>query len=89
MIKVNLMHKNYGEASVKSVNVFRIIFIYSGCLFKKKILFLTTNIEFPRERHAQYQRYMKYLNLNVWGFGGISATYSFPQNFCKSSATFF
>lgn len=34
------MHDNYGEASVKSVNIFSIIFIYSGCLFrrKKKIL---------------------------------------------------
>lgn len=46
MIKVNLMHKNYGEASVKSVNVFRIIFIYSGCLFKKKFCFLLQILNF-------------------------------------------
>lgn len=30
------MHGNYGEASVKSVNMFRIIFIFSGCLLRKK-----------------------------------------------------
>lgn len=37
-IKVNLMHDNYGEASVKSVNtnMFMVKFINSACLSRKE-----------------------------------------------------
>lgn len=45
IIKVNLMHGNYGEAAVKSVkiNMFMIKLICSGCLFRKFFsVFLTT-----------------------------------------------
>lgn len=49
-------------------------------------MFLTTGVELPRERGAGYQRYMLYLNLNVRGFGNISATSlsstEFLEEFC-------
>lgn len=56
IIKVNLMHGNYGEAAVKSVkiNMFMIKLICSGCLFRKFFSvvsdYMKTSTDLPREK---------------------------------------